>query len=127
MFEKPTVNVKAFCIKMTMKIIMIYGTILLVMTKIECELFYQIGLYSNCTGKANRTQFNIDVGLVSDFNRDIVHMMKSYQQEFYSTNYIQEFETEVYDVCDNVTHLAEILQNLTLNARYKIQVGNRNY
>ena len=69
-------------------------------TIVCCETYYEIGIYSNCTGKANRTQLNIDAGLVSDFNRD---MMKSVQS-YYKTNYKpksqseNEFIYQVYDV-----------------------------
>ena len=88
-----------------MEITIIYiQLLLLLITAIECQIFYQVGIYSNCTGKANRTQLNIDAGLVGDFNGDIVHQMRDYLQLKYSMNYTHDFVYEVYDVCDDITH-----------------------
>ena len=42
-----------------------------------CTTYYEIGIYSNCTGKSNRTQLNIDAELVSDFNREMIQGIKA--------------------------------------------------
>ena len=111
-----------------MRFMVIYKTILLSMvTGIECKTFYQIGIYSNCAGKANRTQLNIDAGLVSDFNKNIIRQMREFQQNIFPSKYTYDFVYEVYDVCDNVTHLAEIVQNLSLHEHYTFQVHDKNY
>ena len=124
--------------------------VITVMVKCETPMFYQIGIYSNCTGKANRTQLNIEAGLVRDFNRHLIkemshlefmpnntHLIKKWSQEYLSLpdniqlhimsptfniqNFTYDFVYEEYDVCDNITYLAGIVQNLVLSQRYKIQ------
>ena len=106
-------------------IIFAFSSIFLIVVK--CETFYQIGIYSNCTGKANRTELNKDADLVRDFNKIMFQRMIDYQQAYYSINYTHHFIYQEYDVCDNMTLLAAIVQNLTLNKHYKIQAENRTY
>ena len=86
---------------------------------VYCETYYEIAIYSNCTGKANRTQLNIDAGLVSDFNREMKKSVQSYYKIKSHTK--DEFTYQVYDVCDNFTLIVELVQNLILDENFQIQ------
>ena len=58
---------------MNFKDITYYLLLLQTVTVVYCEeTYYEIGIYSNCTCRANKTQMNIDAGLVSDFNEDMM-------------------------------------------------------
>ena len=93
---------------MTFKIL--FSFVMFLELRMICSVtYYQVGIYSNCTDRTNRTQLNINAGLVSDFNRDMIAGMKSR----YGIN--DDLIYQVYDVCDNITLLAEIIQNLILD------------
>ena len=92
---------------------------------IYCATFYGIGIYSNCTGKVNRTQLNIDAGFVSDFNRDMIQGTKSYANSLGSHEFTESIYKE-YDVCDNFTLLAEIVDNLILNDNFHFRSHDTN-
>ena len=95
---------------------------------VQCEQFYQIGIYSNCTDKVNRTILNKEAGLVSDFNRDIIQQIRSYHRNVIIRDYDDhKFVYEEYNVCKNITYMAEIVEELILNERYRIQDKNKNY
>ena len=82
---------------------------------LECTpLFYNIGIYSNCSDSHNRTQFNEDAGLLSNFYNNIIYEVQTNILES-----IDHFVYETYDVCDNMTYLVEIVQDLALNEKYK--------
>ena len=103
--------------------------ILLLKTTVECEPFYQIGIYSNCSEKTNRTQLNIDAGIVSDFYREF-SAKNGFPERLkipFNSPLFTQFVYEEYDVCDNFTYLVEIVQNLSLSERYTIQNGNKSY
>ncbi|XP_066932269.1 uncharacterized protein [Clytia hemisphaerica] len=83
---------------------------------------YTIGIYSNCSESVeNRTQFLIETSLVTEYYRQIIDERNA---EHNTGELIQH---EVYDVCDNTTYLAEIIQDLTLSERYKLQYGYHKY
>ena len=96
---------------------------MLKVTIVYSVTYYEIGIYSNCTGKANRTQLNFDAHQVSNFNRDMMNGVQSHPN-------LQSIKAKliykVYDVCDNFTYLAEIVQNLILDENLKIQ-GDKSY
>ena len=87
-----------------------------------CAKYFEIGIYSNCTDRDNRTQLNIDAGLVSDFNREIIDDLK---RSYYNATKFPEYH--VYDVCDNYTLLAEITQNLILDENLNIEKKEKNH
>ena len=94
----------------------IHYLLLLLKVTTVFPFFYEIGIYSNCTGKSNRTQMNMDAGLVSDFNTG---MMKGAKDAYGLQNNVDFFYPSfTFDVCDNFTLLAEIVQNLILAERF---------
>ena len=91
-----------------------------------CAKYYEIGIYSNCTDRDNRTQLNIDAGLVSDFNEAMItKVRKSHFEGYILPSNLSEYH--VYDVCDNFTLLAEIVQNLILDKKFRIEEKGNNY
>ena len=95
---------------------------LLKVTMVCCVTYYQIGIYSNCTGKANRTRLNIDAGLVSDFNKEMIQGIKNLSSQRIKA----ELVYKVYDVCDNFTLLVDIVHNFILDENLQIQ-DEKNY
>ena len=108
---------------MSQKYILIFGIFSLIVA-VKCVTLYQIGIYSKCSGRDNRSQLNIDTVLVSDFYRDAIPQLRHLE---YNGRIPYEFVYEEYDVCDSITYLTEIIQNLTLGERYMNQFGNKNY
>ena len=107
---------------------LVFSCILLLKTTVKSEPFYQIGIYSNCSEKTNRTRLNIDAGILSDFYREFSVKNGFPDTLFpYNSPLFTGFVYEEYDVCDNFTYLVEIVQNLSLNERYTIQDGNKSY
>ena len=81
---------------------------------------YEIGIYSNCTGAANRTQLNIEAELISDFNKNTLQVLTERTLSSFTLSRY-DFIYEEYDVCDNITFLAELVQNLALDGSYNAQ------
>ena len=86
------------------------------------DTYYEIGIYSNCTGRSNRTQLNIDAGLVAEFNEAMIKGIRDRHRSKINAKLIYK----VYDVCDNFTYLADIVQNLILDEKFQIQ-DEKNY
>ena len=99
------------------------------MTIVNCEtqMLYQIGIYSNCTGiERQRTELSDEAEVVSDFNKYMID--RDYQSIKTNNETIgYDFAYEEYDVCENITFLTEIVQNLILNESYNFQAENETY
>ena len=104
--------------------IIYYLVLLLKVTMVYSMTYYEIGIYANCTGRPNRTQLNIDAGLVSDFNKDMRKKVLSHPNMYFFRK--AELIYKVYDVCDNFTYLTEIVQNLILDENLTIH-GKKKY
>ena len=93
---------------------------MLLQVEVECCTLHVIGIYSNCTGRSNRSQLNVDAGKVSAFNKDVMKeslvriKMKTYFKWIADLQYLE------YDVCDDFTLLSEIVQDLILDENFKV-------
>ena len=74
---------------------------------------YNIGLYSSCIGKPNRTQENIEAEHIRNYYEKIIKE----RNQFYKIS-PEKLSYEAYDVCHNITYLAQIIEKLILTDQY---------
>ena len=107
-------------------LLILLGTIESRMSFQQPSKLYVIGLYSKCLGQTNRTKFNMEAETIDVFYTSFFASQQRRYSKITGNSSMQKPKVIhlSFDICENMTQLASITQNLKLNKSFEYVVEN---